>query len=191
MRWKHHPNLRLRPHAPAAGRGRLQTQIRRAFLIHGPVVSASTVYDWCYPRQRSSISCGQRWSVRRICRQLCDPICWPASRDPVAAAHWRGEHPVRMRCKACHTSSYHVSSARLCSDLPRRMAAIAAASTAFAPPATSRQSPSCACMILRNSGSNRSRCGGTHDGFPIARDVARICSTAQPLSGGVQFERSV
>jgi hypothetical protein len=35
-------------------------------LIHGPVVSASTVYDWCYPRQRSSISCGQRWSVRRI-----------------------------------------------------------------------------------------------------------------------------
>jgi hypothetical protein len=52
----------------------LQVQIRRAFLIHGPVVSASTIYDWCYPRQRSSISCGQRWSVRRICRQLCDPV---------------------------------------------------------------------------------------------------------------------
>src|SRR5262245_11543895 len=32
---------------------------------------------------------------------------------------------------------------------------------------------------------------GTHDGFPIGRDVARICSTTQPLSGGVQFERSV
>src|SRR4029450_1836713 len=36
---------------------------------------------------------------------------------------------------------------------------------------------------------NRGGCGGTHDGFPIARDVAR--TTAQPLSGGVQFERSV
>jgi hypothetical protein len=31
----------------------------------------------------------------------------------------------------------------------------------------------------------------THDGVPVARDVARIWSTARPLSGAVQFERSV
>jgi hypothetical protein len=75
MKWKHHPNLRLRPHAPAAGRGRLQTQIRRAFIAaNGVALSASTIYDWCYPRQRSSISWGQRWSVRRICRQLCERV---------------------------------------------------------------------------------------------------------------------
>jgi hypothetical protein len=116
MRWKHHPNLRLRPHAPAAGRGRLQTQIRRAFLIHGPVVSASTVYDWCYPRQRSSISCGQRWSVRRICRQLCDPICWPASRDPVAAAQRYLLRPSRRGRSSSSRASSGGSKYRRCTS---------------------------------------------------------------------------
>ena len=32
--------------------------------------------------------------------------------------------------------------------------------------------------------------GVAYEGIPIARDVARVQSTAQPLSGAVQFERN-
>jgi hypothetical protein len=35
------------------------------------------------------------------------------------------------------------------------------------------------------------RSGVAYEGIPIARDVARVQSTAQPLSGAVQFERNV
>jgi hypothetical protein len=45
--WAAHPNLQQRPHAPAAGQGRLQVQIRRAFLVR-PLLSTSEVYDWAY-----------------------------------------------------------------------------------------------------------------------------------------------
>jgi integrase len=46
-------NLRLRPAKPALGRGRLQTQVRRAFTVtDAPAISASQVYDWCYARRR-------------------------------------------------------------------------------------------------------------------------------------------
>src|SRR5262245_60818982 len=41
MKWEHYPNLAKRPHAPAAGRGRLQTQVRRALIVHGPLVTTS------------------------------------------------------------------------------------------------------------------------------------------------------
>jgi hypothetical protein len=65
--WPNSPNLLLRPHAPNAGRGRLQRQIARAFAVHGPVVSATTIYDWCalWPVDKRR-SPAQRWSVRRI-----------------------------------------------------------------------------------------------------------------------------
>jgi hypothetical protein len=65
--WASYPNLRLRPHAPHAGRGRLQRQIRRAFTVHGPELSATTIYDWCalWPVDKRA-SPAQRWSVRRI-----------------------------------------------------------------------------------------------------------------------------
>ena len=52
MKWNSYPNLRLRPHSPNKGRGRLQRQIKRAFVVRGPVVSSSTVYDWSYARGR-------------------------------------------------------------------------------------------------------------------------------------------
>jgi hypothetical protein len=45
--WADYPNLRFRPHAPAAARGRLQQAIARCLRVHGPDVSASTIYDWC------------------------------------------------------------------------------------------------------------------------------------------------
>ena len=41
VKWNGHPNLGLRPHSPAKGRGRRQIQIRRAFMAHGPVISSS------------------------------------------------------------------------------------------------------------------------------------------------------
>jgi hypothetical protein len=47
--WAAHPNLQRRPHAPAAGRGRLQVQIRRAFVGHC-LLSSSQAYDWCFAR---------------------------------------------------------------------------------------------------------------------------------------------
>jgi hypothetical protein len=73
MTWDDHPNLRLRPHAPSRGRGRLQVQVRRAFLVHGPVVSSSALYDWCYPRRRR-LTQRRRHSVWRILVTIADPI---------------------------------------------------------------------------------------------------------------------
>jgi hypothetical protein len=46
MTWDDHPNLRLRPHAPARGHGRLQVQIKRAFVAAGvDTLPASVVYN--------------------------------------------------------------------------------------------------------------------------------------------------
>ena len=41
MKWNGHPILARRPHAPNKGRGRLQRQVRRALLVHGPLVTTS------------------------------------------------------------------------------------------------------------------------------------------------------
>jgi hypothetical protein len=76
-KWLDHPNLQRRPHAPNKGRGRLQRQIRRAFVGHC-LLSSSQVYDWAYPRHRAwrrPMSEAVRWSVHRILRQIADPIC--------------------------------------------------------------------------------------------------------------------
>jgi hypothetical protein len=70
-----YPNLLLVPPAPAKGRGRLQRQINRCFVVFGPEVSASRVYDWCFARNpRARQSRGHRWSVLRILRTIADPI---------------------------------------------------------------------------------------------------------------------
>jgi hypothetical protein len=50
--WTAHPNLQRRPHAPAAGRGRLQVQIRLAFVGHR-LLSSSQVYDSAPNNRRS------------------------------------------------------------------------------------------------------------------------------------------
>jgi hypothetical protein len=65
--WDRYPNLQLRPHAPNAGRGRLQRQIARCFHINGPEVSAAVIYDWCalWPVDKRS-SQAQRWSIVRV-----------------------------------------------------------------------------------------------------------------------------
>jgi hypothetical protein len=74
MSWDSFPNLRLRPHAPAKGRGRLQRAVRRAFLV-ADQVSTATVFDWCYARRpkmrRSQLN---RRRVHELLREIADPI---------------------------------------------------------------------------------------------------------------------
>jgi hypothetical protein len=72
-KWSQFPNLRKRPAAPAAGRGRIQVQVRRAFAVHGREVSSSQVYDWTHARNRRMTG-GLVHSVRRILREIADPI---------------------------------------------------------------------------------------------------------------------
>jgi hypothetical protein len=75
--WENFPNLRRRLPAPAKGRGRLQIQVRRAFMVGGPVLTTSQVYASCYARKRllsERISQRHRHSVWRILRTIADPI---------------------------------------------------------------------------------------------------------------------
>jgi hypothetical protein len=89
--WDRYPNLQLRPHAPNAGKGRLQRQIARAFIGH-PFRSTSEIYDWCYARDRSRTrSEAMRWSVHRILREIAEPV---RKVPPHGAWLWRLKTPV-------------------------------------------------------------------------------------------------
>lgn len=68
--WESYPDLRLRPHAPNKGRGRLQRQIRRAFHDHGNEVSTSDIYRWCERWQAREFGQWERWSIVRILEQV-------------------------------------------------------------------------------------------------------------------------
>ena len=77
------------------GKGRLQVQIRRAFLGH-PLRSTSEIYDWCYARDRSRTrSEAMRWSVHRILRDVADAV--GHSRGPGRPWLWRLETPAAER----------------------------------------------------------------------------------------------
>jgi hypothetical protein len=72
--WRSHPNLRLRPHAPNAGRGRIQTAVRRAFLGH-TFRTTSEVFDFALVRVRhDEWRQRNRWSIIRVLRELADPV---------------------------------------------------------------------------------------------------------------------
>jgi hypothetical protein len=76
MKWINYPNLLRRPHAPNAGRGRLQVQIRRAFAVR-EVLTSSEVYDHAYAKRRvagQQIDRPYRWSALRVLRTIADPI---------------------------------------------------------------------------------------------------------------------
>jgi hypothetical protein len=76
MKRENYPNLLLAPHSPNKGRGRLQVQIRRAF-VGRDVLTSSELYDFCYAKRRvagQQIDRPYRWSVVRILRQIADPI---------------------------------------------------------------------------------------------------------------------
>jgi hypothetical protein len=82
--WLTYPNLQRRPRSPNAGRGRLQTQVRRAFTS-ADVLSSTTIYDWCFPRnRRHAYSQAMRWSIRRILDVRCEPV----GRAPTIGRPW-------------------------------------------------------------------------------------------------------
>jgi hypothetical protein len=79
MRWKRLQNLRLRPAKPAQGRGRLQVQVRRAFIVaDAPAISATEVFDWCYAKRRlmfgKPLTTRHRYSVWRVLAAIADPV---------------------------------------------------------------------------------------------------------------------
>jgi hypothetical protein len=67
------PNLQRRPVKPAAGNGRIQRAVRRAFYF-GSELTSSAVYDWVYPRRRHLLSQAHRYSVRRVLMTMADPV---------------------------------------------------------------------------------------------------------------------
>ena len=74
MIWESYPNLAKRPHAPAKGRGRLQRQVRRALIVHGPLVTTSQLLNWAYPRNRRRPTGWDHSKVMRICAEHCDRV---------------------------------------------------------------------------------------------------------------------
>jgi hypothetical protein len=75
MTWNDFPNLAHRPHAPAKGRGRLQRQVRRVLIVHGPQFTSRELYAWAYPRRKGrELSSWDRWKAKRLCAQYCDPV---------------------------------------------------------------------------------------------------------------------
>ena len=94
--WEYYPNLHRRPHAPNAGRGRLQRQIARAFIAHGDVVSATDTYRWCQRWQSSRFGMPERWSIVRILTTRCERVGRASTIGrPVAAQGARGGYHVR------------------------------------------------------------------------------------------------
>ena len=88
-KWTNHLNLRLKPAAPAKGRGRLQKAIRRAFLVSGPVLSLSQIFDWCYANQRKRRR--RNWSVVRILQRHCDRVGRAKTIGRPILWRWRGD----------------------------------------------------------------------------------------------------
>ena len=76
--WAGYPNLRRRPHAPAASRGRLQRQIARVFAARN-TVSSTEVYDWCFPRKRQ-LTQRHRYGVWLILATIADPVARASTR---------------------------------------------------------------------------------------------------------------
>jgi hypothetical protein len=77
--WANYPNLRLLPAKPALGHGRLQRQVRRAFMVeHGPTVSSSKIYEWAFARRQmlgKPLTTRHRYSVWRVLKALgAEPV---------------------------------------------------------------------------------------------------------------------
>src|SRR4051812_24239080 len=93
-KWAEYPNLLRRPHAPNKGRGRLQRQIRRAFIIHGREVSSSLIYEhamsWSQRLDGRPLGWDHRWSIVRILETLADRV---RREPPYGAWLWRLKDP--------------------------------------------------------------------------------------------------
>jgi len=71
--WDRYPGLRRGP-GSSKGKGRLIRGIRRCFMVLGPEVSSSQLYDWCYARKRRKLSQRHRHSVWRIVVEIADIV---------------------------------------------------------------------------------------------------------------------
>lgn len=71
--WSKYPALRLGP-ASTRGTGRIQTQLRRAFIAYGDVLSSSDAYQWCKRRQSSQFGQWERWSITRVLLSMADRV---------------------------------------------------------------------------------------------------------------------
>jgi hypothetical protein len=88
-----YPNLRLRPFAPNTCRGRIQVQVRRAFLAAGDaVLSTSEVFDFTFARtRRVHRHRRHRWSVIRVLDQVAERV----GRDRAhGAIIWKLKEPL-------------------------------------------------------------------------------------------------
>jgi hypothetical protein len=93
--WAAHPNLlRGANSSRNKNRGRLQVQIRRAFIDH-PLPSSSEVYDFTHAKCRAlkqPIPTLHRYSVWRVLREIADPVA--RSRGPGRPWLWRLRDPA-------------------------------------------------------------------------------------------------
>ena len=91
--------LNLRPNdgsfSPNKGRGRLQRQVRRAFLIHGPVVVSSQVYDLCFREERQRRSQLNRRRVWQLLNEVAEVV--GRERSQGAPLIWRLREPDSAR----------------------------------------------------------------------------------------------
>jgi hypothetical protein len=71
--WKHYPGLRLGM-GMSRGKGRIQRQLRRAFIAHGAVISSSDAYRWCHRRQAREFGQWERWSITRVLLEMADQV---------------------------------------------------------------------------------------------------------------------
>ena len=74
--WARYPNLQLRPHVPNKGRGRLQRQIRRAFMAGGNELTSSQVYDWCmlWPVDKREPSAASATETKNLTKSRDDGV---------------------------------------------------------------------------------------------------------------------
>jgi hypothetical protein len=88
LKWVSHPNLRRRrPGSPNKGRGRIQVQIRRAFVAaDSDTLSSSEVFDWvfaCPGPARQSAAPAPRSAIR-VLRQIAETV----GRAPTIGRPW-------------------------------------------------------------------------------------------------------
>lgn len=79
-------NLRLKPYSPNKFRGRIQVQIRRAFVSAcRDTLSAGELYDWIFPRDRDvQYKPGHRLTVCRELRRIANRV----GRAPTRGRPW-------------------------------------------------------------------------------------------------------
>jgi hypothetical protein len=72
-KWINYPSLRLGP-GRSRGKGRIQRQLRRAFIASGNEISSSDAYRWCKRWQAREFGQWERWSITRVLMTMADRV---------------------------------------------------------------------------------------------------------------------